>query len=360
MRTLFICFVFVLTQPVAAQQKKPLPPLSQRIAVLQQNIARYFYDSASHHYKEHNYLTAEDKKKYAYLWPLCALIQAANEVQVVQPKSQLLPQVLHSIQAYYDNAPPAPAYNSYVVSAEKDDRFYDDNQWIGIACMDAFVRTKDSVYLKQGLMAYQFMMTAFDTVAGGGLYWKEKDYTTKNTCSNGPGAVLALQLYAATKNKAYLDTAQMLLRWVDAKLLSPEGVYYDHVQLPARTIDKRRYTYNTGTMLESYVLLYELLGDKKYLTRAQKMAADAYKYFYKGGRWPSHYWFNVVLLRGYLRLAKHDANKKYINSFRAEGDRIWQQEKDKRHLIGTGNRKALIDQAAMLEWYARLAQQKNM
>lgn len=356
MKTLFVFFAFLIMQLAAAQPKKTLPALPQRIAILEKNIARHFYDSTSKHYKEYSLVLSTDKKKYAYLWPLCALVQAANEVQVVQPKSKLLPHVLTQMQAYLDSSPPVPAYNSYIISEGRDDRFYDDNQWIGIACMDAFTRTKDSSYLAQGLLTYRFMMTGFDTVAGGGLYWKEKDFTTKNTCSKGPGVLLALQLYAATKQKTYFDTAQMLMQWVDAHLLSPQGVYYDNMRLPGRSIDKRCYTYNTGTMLEANVMLYELTRDNKYLVRAKKMAADAFSFFYKGGRWPGHKWFNVVLLRGYQRLRKHDNSRRYVNSFRAEGDRIWRSEKDEQNLIGNGKRKELIDQAAMLEWYARLSQ----
>jgi hypothetical protein len=45
------------------------------------------------------------------------------------------------------------------------------------------------------------MMTGFDTVSGSRLYWKEKDYTTKNTCSNGPEILVALQVYNATAKK---------------------------------------------------------------------------------------------------------------------------------------------------------------
>ena len=116
--------------------------------------------------------------------------------------------------------PPAPAYQAYVTREEKDDRFYDDNQWIAIACIDAYNRTKQQHYLDIAEMIYRFMMTGYDSISGGGLYWKEGDKTTKNTCSNGPGILIALQLYKITSNKNYLDTALVLYNWTNAHLQS--------------------------------------------------------------------------------------------------------------------------------------------
>ncbi len=111
------------------------------------------------------------------------------------------------------------------------------------------------------------MMTGYDTIAGGGLYWKEGDKTTKNTCSNGPGILLALQLYIITNQHVYLDTALILYNWVNAHLQSPAGVYYDNIKIPSLKIDSAVYTYNTGTMLQANVLLYNITKETQYLRR---------------------------------------------------------------------------------------------
>ncbi|MCY7422658.1 MAG: glycoside hydrolase family 76 protein, partial [Chitinophagaceae bacterium] len=296
------------------------------------------------------------KKKYSYLWPLCGLIQAANETDAALITTNYFDAVLVQIQPYYDDDPPKPGYNSYIVHPAKESRFYDDNQWIGIACMDAYQRTKKDQYLLQGKMVYDFMMTGFDTLSGGGLYWKEKDYSTKNTCSNGPGVLVALQLYKATNNKTSLDTARMLYNWVNKKLLSPARLYYDNIQLPSGKIDKRTFTYNTGTMLQSSVLLYKLTKEIKYLSQAKKIATASLAYFYKNKTFPDNYWFNAVLLRGYLELYKIDRNKKYIAAMQQYGETICQKERDTNELIGKHNRKELLDQAAVMEIFASLAQ----
>jgi hypothetical protein len=272
----------------------------------------------------------------------------------MQSRDSYLRRVLHAIQHYGDTREPAPGYNAYIIKDGMEDRFYDDNQWVGIACMDAYFRTKNDRYLEEGKKVYRFMMTGYDTVAGGGLYWKEHDPSTKNTCSNGPGVLLALQLYNATKEKSYVDTALMLYDWATSKLRSPEGVYYDNVMLPSGKIDKRTYTYNTGTMMQSAVMLYEILKNPEYLREAKELAKGSLAKFYRNGRWPRNYWFNAVLLRGYQHLLKHDKEPKYVNAFFAEGERVWKEERDANNLLGTDPKKHLLEQAAMLEIYARL------
>lgn len=347
---LFIVFLFLIACRTSSQTASDY---KSRIAILQQNITKYYYDSTTKYYKEFDVPGAKDKP-FSYLWPLCALIQAANETEKQQLSQIPVKAVLNTIQVYADNSPPAPAYASYISQIEKSDRFYDDNQWIAIASMDAYERTKDKQYLAEGEKIYRYMMTGTDTVSGGGIYWKEGDLSTKNTCSNGPGIILALQLYKTTKKQEYLDAALSIYQWTNNYLLAPQGVYYDNVRLPARTIDTRTYTYNTGTMLQSNVLLYEITQQQHYLTEAKRLAEGSYIHFFRNGRFPGNAWFNAVLLRGYIALYKHDANRKYIDAFITDAEAVWTSERDSRNLLGRRNKKELIEQAAMLEIFARL------
>jgi uncharacterized protein YyaL (SSP411 family) len=326
----------------------------ERIGVIRQNIEIFFGDASTGYYRETNPLK-QGEKPFSHLWPLCGYIQAANEWEALSGQTALFDSVLAAIQPYYDSAS-IPAYGAYIVREKRDDRFYDDNQWIAIACLDAYERTHRKQYFEQGLMIYRFMMSGYDTVAGGGLYWKEKDPSTKNTCSNGPGVLVALQLYKATGKKIYLDTALMLYNWTKANLLSPGKLYYDNIQLPSRKTDKRTYTYNTGTMLQGSVMLYQFTRQKKYLQHARELAKASLQEFFRNNSFPDHYWFNAVLLRGYLELYKIDRNKTYLDAFRKYGEHIWEKERDRANqLIGKSNVKELLDQAAVMEIYARLA-----
>jgi len=326
-----------------------------RLEQIDKNITTVFYESGTGLYKETN---GKNDKLHSYLWPLCALVQAANEAEQTDPGKEFMKPVLAAISQYHNTNPPAPGYQAYVTKEEKDSRFYDDNQWIAIACLDAYNRTKEKSYLAIAEEIYRFQMTGYDEKAGGGLYWKEDEKNTKNTCSNGPGILVALQLYKITKKKEYLTTALKLYNWTNKNLRGADGIFYDAIKIPSLKIDSARYTYNTGTMLQSNVLLYSITKEKKYLDEAQFIAKSAENYFYKKNKLPENYWFNVVLLRGYEELYKIDGNTNRFQFFVDDAERIWKEERDETGLLGRKNVKSLIDQAAVMEMYARLERLK--
>ncbi|WP_196989128.1 glycoside hydrolase family 76 protein [Panacibacter microcysteis] len=336
--------------PVAGQQKEEY---ARRINLLQKNIDAHFYDAAKGLYYEHYPKKANDKL-HSYMWPLCALVQAANEQEAIMQDNDAMEPVVRAIEQYYNTDAPANGYQAYVTAEEHDSRFYDDNQWIAIACLDAYNRTRKDYYLDKPKEIYRFMMTGFDTISGGGLYWKEDEKTTKNTCSNGPGILIALQLYSITGQKNYLDTAMLLYKWVNQHLQSADGLYYDHIKIPSLKIDSAKYTYNTGTMLQANVLLYRITKDQQYLSEAQRIAAAARQYFYRHNKLPGNYWFNAVLLRGLQDLYREDHNRAHIEWFAKDAERIWARKRNADNLVGTQKNYAMIDQAAMIEIYARL------
>ena len=90
----------------------------ERIDNISNNINKYFYDTSNGLYYEHDHIQA-DEKKHSYLWPLYALIQAANEAEVADPSKNIMPGVLKAIGQYYSDIPPAPAYQAYVTREEK-------------------------------------------------------------------------------------------------------------------------------------------------------------------------------------------------------------------------------------------------
>lgn len=352
-RTIKILYTILLCVAFTNVIKAQTDFYKQRIDALNKNIYKYFYDSANGLYYETNDVRSTEKK-HSYLWPLCALIQAANEQEKLFPGKDYMSPVMKAIAQYHSAIPPAPGYQAYVTKEEKDSRFYDDNQWIAIACLDAYNRTKKERYLAIAKEIYRFMMTGFDSLSGGGLYWKEDAKNSKNTCSNGPGIIVALELYKITRQQNYLDTALLLYHWVNAHLQAPDRLYYDNIKIPSLKIDSAIYTYNTGTMLQSNVLLFSITKNKKYLKEAQRIASAAEHFFYKHNRLPGNYWFNAVLLRGEVALYKIDRNKSHIDYFINDANRIWNEEQENGLIGKKGKRKRLIDQAAMIEIYARL------
>jgi uncharacterized protein YyaL (SSP411 family) len=120
--------------------------------------------------------------------------------------------------------------------------------------------------------------------------------------------LLGLQLYNVTGQQQYGDTALMLYHWVNQKLKAADKLFYDAVQLPLQQIDTRKFTYNTGTMLQRAVLLFQQYGDTAYLAAAQAISRQSLLHFYNKGYFSENYWFNAVLLRGYEALYKADGN----------------------------------------------------
>ena len=320
----------------------------RRIGLIEENIKKYFFVEKQGLYLEN---LGKHEKPYSYLWPLCALIQAKNETEVLR-KDNGMRQVVQAIDKYYTKAAPAPSYQSYI---EKSSRFYDDNQWIAIAYLNAYNRTKKKIYFNKATEIYTWLLTGYDNKTGGGLYWKEDEKTTKNTCSNGPNILVSLELYKATREKKYLDTALLVYNWTNKNLRGKDGIFYDAISVSSLKIDSAAYTYNTGTMLESNVLLYQITKDIKYLNEAKLIATAAEKRFYKNGKLPGHYWFNAVLLRGYLALYAVEKDASRLKFFIDDADRVWNEERDARNLLGREADKTLLLQAGILEIYARLA-----
>jgi Glycosyl hydrolase family 76 len=324
---------------------------------LYKGIQKHFYDPVSGYYK----LEADSiqrKDPYTYLWALCALFQAANEMERVQTGTHLLKPILHIIDDYYDPAPPKPGYADYITRPgfRGGERYYDDNQWIGITAMDAFSRVKSEDFLVLGKRIYAFMMTGYDTVLTGGLYWKENKKTSKNTCSNGPGVIVALQLYQVTRNKTYFDTALAIYNWTNQKLQAPSGLYWDNIEIKNQRISRATLSYNTGTMLQSNIYLYECTGDQKYLNRATAIADSSLLFFYGGQTFRDSYWFNAVLLRAYQHLFKYDKDLKYILAFKKCLDYSLKNEKNPEGLfMSKGKVVDLVSQGGMLEILARFA-----
>lgn len=346
-------FTFLSFSGVKAQTENDY---KSRIAALNAAINSKLKDQKAGLYYETTD-SSKNENKHSWLWPLCALLQAANEMDVIEPSKNYMQPVEGAVDQYYSETLSVPAYQDYVLNERLSSRFYDDNEWIAIVFLDAYNRTHQNKYLEKSKMIYRFIRSGTDTVAGGGVYWKEGDKKTKNTCSNGPAILVALQLYKITKQAEYLKTAITIYNWTNQHLQSPDGLYYDNIEIPTLKIGKALYTYNTGTMLQANALLYQITKSRKYLIEAQRIAKSGKQHFFVNGRLPNgEYWFNAVMLRGYQELYKIDHNKAWIDFYIEDGNQIWNQERDAANLVGTKSVKRLIDQGAMLEIYARLEQ----
>ena len=122
----------------------------------------------------------------AFMWgcgvELSALVAASKaDGKTWKPR---LKNYFNGMEVYWQDAKGTVGYNVLPMPSPPD-RYYDDNEWIGIALCDAYDLTKDKAYLARAEAVMQFVLSAEDDKFGGGVYWKEEK-KSKNTCSNGP------------------------------------------------------------------------------------------------------------------------------------------------------------------------------
>ncbi|WP_337771318.1 glycoside hydrolase family 76 protein [Alistipes sp.] len=322
------------------------------------------------------YLAGESAgNPFSYLWPFSGTLSAvAALVETVgwEAYGPLLDTVvLPGLREYADDRRRPFAYASYIASAPVSDRFYDDNIWLGIDFTDLYAATRQQRFLDEAERIWLFIASGTDDRLGGGIYWCEQKKESKNTCSNAPGAVFALKLYLATGREHYLEQGRALYEWTRRKLLdSSDNLYFDHISLKG-PLNKTKYSYNSGQMIQAGALLYRITGRKRYLSEAQATAAACLTHFFRPVRKPGggsvrilrrdKIWFDAVMLRGFIELYREDGRDAGLNAFRETLDHAWSHARDTRGLLadwsgrGREGRKWLLSQAALAEMLARMA-----
>lgn len=325
------------------------------------------------------YLDGQDNMKaeirYSYLWPfsgtlsaLSALYESTRDIHFLV---LLKNRTMLGLEEYSDDRVPS-GYASYVRTAPESDRFYDDNVWLGIDFTDLYLQTKDDFFLEKAKMVWTFVLSGKDERLGGGIYWCEQNKAGKNTCSNAPAVVFGIKLYESTNDRAFFDEALSLYEWTQQNLQdSDDKLYYDNIRLD-KSVDKTKYAYNSGQMLQASALLYKHTGQKKYLEEAQRIAKSCSERFFRTYRDEDgkdvrllnrkDIWFSAIMFRGFVELYAIDKNDIYIKDFENSLNISWLKNRDEHGLFGidwsgedSENSKWLLTQAAMVEMYARMA-----
>jgi uncharacterized protein YyaL (SSP411 family) len=197
------------------------------------------------------------------------------------------------------------------------DRYYDDNEWMALALLDAFEATHDRDYLARAEKAFAFVLSGEDDNLGGGIYWRETDRTTKNACSNGPAATAALRLFRATKKPEYRAIGIRLYEWTNAHLQDADGLFFDHVGIDGK-LDRTKFSYNSALMIQANCELLAITANPKYLREARRIAlASESRWFHPDtGAVEDDGAFAHLLLNSFLALHDRDHDPHWLDVVR--------------------------------------------
>jgi predicted alpha-1,6-mannanase (GH76 family) len=155
--------------------------------------------------------------------------------------------------------------------------FYDDNGWWGLAWVAAYDLTGDGRYLAAARTIFANLVTGWDEVCGGGVWWNT-DRKYKNAITNELFLALAARLHqrCGSDRDSYLDWALREWEWFHASgLIGASGLVNDGLTAGCENNGGVTWTYNQGVILGGLAALYEITGETAYLTQGQAIADAA-------------------------------------------------------------------------------------
>jgi hypothetical protein len=323
-----------------------------------------------HYYMPYNRLyrgeETESAQEFAYLFPFSQALAATSAVAGIPslgaPYLYAVREHLSGLRSYWNPRRRPPGYESGALASGGGEKFYDDNEWVGLQLVRGYRMLGDPGLLARALEIFRLVVYGWDGNARhpcpGGVWWTQREGTFKrNTVSNAPGAELGLELYQITRRAYYLKWAKRMYHWVQLCLRESTGLYADNIDLSG-AIDKSIYIYNQGTMLGAEVLLYQATGKREYLLRAQEAAVTTLAYFTGGQLEGQPPFFVAIFAENLLRLNALAPNPAYLAYLQAYADRAWNTNLDPASgLFNFHDHEAtlLLQQAAMTQLYAYLS-----
>lgn len=311
------------------------------------SMQRYLFDTRTAHYRE-----VVGGKPGSAAWPLSQAIAAAiavGKIPGVNPRIELAAKIRLD---RLDDRRTGPVYAAKPGAAV----YYDDNEWIA---QDLLV-DHDPLAVKRATAIFGAVVHAWDgdtsKPCAGGVQWTDASGNDdRNTVSTVNGALVGLELYALDARPELLYWSRKMLDWVDACMLAPDGLYWDHIDASG-TIDQTEWSYNQGSLIGALVLLAQETNDPSQITRAEQIADRSLAYFQD--RWltqePPE--FAAIFFRNLLALAAVDHRSDYVDAAQAYADGMWNEHRDPATgLYSLNGPTRLLDQAAVVDVYAELA-----
>lgn len=217
-------------------------------------------------------------------WGVGVLMSAMNAAARHDPEWKAeLARFVGATRSYWNPLGPVPGYD--VLPGPKPvDRYYDDNAWMVMALVEAHDVLQDPNSLEYAREALVYALSGEDDKLGGGIYWREKEKLSKNTCSNAPTIAACLAVYERTKQASLLERAKSLYAWTKRNLQDPnDKLMWDSIALNGK-VDETKWSYNSGLMVRAAAELARVTGDPSYKRDAEEIADAAAKKWLRDGR----------------------------------------------------------------------------
>ncbi len=229
--------------------------------------------------------------------------------------------------------------------------FYDDMEWLTLACLKAYEVTKDTAYYNVATLLWQDIQTGRSPEYEGAVTWNKGCHPScKNAISNSPAALIGARLYRINSNAQNLQIAEEIHAFVKSKLVDPQtGGVWDSYNPVDNTTDKRSnwiFSYNVGMYLAASVELYKVTGQRAYLDDAVKSAEFAINnrlvnsvFFTNEGGQGDGGLFKGIFIRCLIQLAREtdlpeDTRARYNNIIQYNAQVLLTQGSRTDHLVG--------------------------
>jgi predicted alpha-1,6-mannanase (GH76 family) len=230
------------------------------------------------------------------------------------------------VHAVYDGF--ATAYPTFL------NDYNDDVGWWAQGSARAYELTGQVRYLERARELLDSIWEQRDPT--GGIWWRRSVRDQRNVATNGPAAITAVKIYAATGDTQYLDRAQTLYSWIKSNL-QWRGQVYD--RLEHGVLVKTNHTYNAGNYIGAATALYGVTRDGSYLSDALSAADWVASQPYADGVLPYEgvgdgAGFKPILVRHLHRLAVELGQPQYLPFLRHNADAAWRNRRTSDGLIG--------------------------
>ncbi len=141
--------------------------------------------------------------------------------------------------------------------------YNDDIMWWTIACARAYGLTGDTRYLTQSKTHFDWVWKTQRDSIEGGVWWKNNEHKSKNSCVVQPAIITATFLANALKDDSYRVKAESLYVWQKRTLMDPRnpGKIFDAINVSG-SLGTGSTTYNQGTFIGSAVGLGHMADAK--------------------------------------------------------------------------------------------------